>query len=525
MTVRPGRATYILLGLLFLYAAASFQTRWFNDDAFITFRYGEHLARGFGFVWNAGGVPVEGSTSLGWTVQAALAILLGLNPLHASWAAGLAWGVAGLALTYVAGRRLFDLSPGFALIAPAMLFLNRQYISSSVSGMETRAAAVLAFAATLLLLYELGREERRGFGSGALFLLATLVRPEAPLLHLAAGVGAFAMHPRRKTFRALLESGSVHALGLVLLTVWRLQYFGQPLPNTFYVKVGGLQLERGLPYVGQFLLQNYAWLFGLVIVAGLPALFRSRSLALGVFGVQTLAWLGWLAVLGGGRWEFRLADPLLPVLALWTGISASAAVGLLPQRIRRAGIPVIAALLVGSQVSTVFLPFRNFGGVISAPQAHAAAAPIRQEGIVLSRFLGPEDRISTGWAGGIPYHSRAWHFDPYGLNDPEIARRPFEREATVFHQRRARWEDIVENRVMFCDVFNRFLHFEAYDPKVPRVVNSWIPDDAPIYSVKVHPKIYWVFTSTNTREELDAWLSERELSVHAMERLARAHRF
>ena len=43
--------------------------RWTCDDAFITFRYAKHLARGDGLTFNPGeSPPVEGFTNLGWTL-------------------------------------------------------------------------------------------------------------------------------------------------------------------------------------------------------------------------------------------------------------------------------------------------------------------------------------------------------------------------------------------------------------------------------------------------------------------------
>src|SRR5512143_1738471 len=38
------------------------------DDAMISMRYAQHLARGFGLVWNIGQPPVEGFTNPGWVL-------------------------------------------------------------------------------------------------------------------------------------------------------------------------------------------------------------------------------------------------------------------------------------------------------------------------------------------------------------------------------------------------------------------------------------------------------------------------
>jgi hypothetical protein len=51
------------------------------DDAFISFVYGEHLANGFGLVWNIGQPPVEGYTNFLWVLMIAFILLLKLNPV------------------------------------------------------------------------------------------------------------------------------------------------------------------------------------------------------------------------------------------------------------------------------------------------------------------------------------------------------------------------------------------------------------------------------------------------------------
>ncbi len=50
------------------------------DDAFITFRYSQHLAEGIGPVWNAD-QRVEGYTNFLWMVLMAVPIKLGLDPV------------------------------------------------------------------------------------------------------------------------------------------------------------------------------------------------------------------------------------------------------------------------------------------------------------------------------------------------------------------------------------------------------------------------------------------------------------
>ncbi|MGD2207611.1 MAG: hypothetical protein PVH17_12630, partial [Anaerolineae bacterium] len=48
------------------------------DDAYISFRYSDNLARGHGLVWNIGQDPVEGYTNFLWVLLGASVVKLGL---------------------------------------------------------------------------------------------------------------------------------------------------------------------------------------------------------------------------------------------------------------------------------------------------------------------------------------------------------------------------------------------------------------------------------------------------------------
>jgi len=72
MKINSGTRTF-LLALLLVALGSLFTWRVHGpsigiDDANITQAYAQHLAQGLGYVYNAGGERVEGSTSLLWTV-------------------------------------------------------------------------------------------------------------------------------------------------------------------------------------------------------------------------------------------------------------------------------------------------------------------------------------------------------------------------------------------------------------------------------------------------------------------------
>src|SRR6185295_8739114 len=81
-------------------------------------------------------------------------------------------------------------------------------------------------------------------------LLATLTRPEGVLV---AGVALAQLAlARDRTWKQRIGPGAAYACGLLLLTLFRLAYYGVPVPNTFYAKVGGIPLSHGVYYVWHF---------------------------------------------------------------------------------------------------------------------------------------------------------------------------------------------------------------------------------------------------------------------------------
>ena len=514
-TKLAGPALWVgLSAVAVLFVALAWPMRWANDDAFITFRYAKHLAEGHGFVWNiVDGEPVEGSTSLAWTVLNAGAIFLGIDPVLFSHCLGVAGSLLGLWLIYYAARRVFALSPIWSLLAPALLVGHRQWLVWAVGGLETRVASVMQFAATLVMIVSLQKQKPRWLLGGLLFFVATLFRPETPLLHLAAGLGAILAWRSRPVLRAVVLSGAVHVLLLLTLMAWRLSYFGLPLPNTVFVKVGAAQPEDGLRYIGQFIWQTHGWLWLPLLCVGLLFFWRkgAREMRPGsglqaALLAQIVLWVVWITVAGGGAWEFRFFDTLLPAIAL----SLTMAVSLMG----RARVMLAVALLI-SQAATYVTGFNEFWPVVNKDRLVVEVEGMLREGRILAKYIGPEDRISIGWAGALPFTTDAWHLDPWGLNDREIAQREFDADAVIYHQRHATWDDVVKRNVMFCDIFNQFIYRKPLLPgRIPRNLMPWARKGIPVFCLYL-PKDdrYWIFASARSTDEVKAWAEARGLEL------------
>lgn len=421
----------LLLALPFLAAWQSLFAGWLFDDAYIAFRFADHWAQGMGLTWNSGEDPVEGFTSIAWVALAALGRrVTDVPPVQAFLAFGaLAW----LATIVLVARLAEKVAPG--ALAASMLALvavvANPYLGFQIfHGLETPLQAA-SFAALAYFALQPAGPSDPGLKTGLAGLAATsvvafAVRPDALALAVPLWAARFAFgepgRERRRIAFAFLATGGAWAA----LTAAKWLYFGHPLPNTFYIKQGGLL--SGLPYVKAFalvlsplaLFACYAWGH-----AGWRRLARDRvfvTLALPAV-LFCAAYLKLNPIMGRG-YRFLIATLPLFVLAglrlfyLVTGADA-AVEG--PRRSEKAWVfraaMVALILLFGVGMAGEYRGMqRYFASVretlVPAGQALARAAE-----------LSPPPLLATGDVGAIPYFSRLPTLDLIGLTDEHIAHR------------------------------------------------------------------------------------------------------
>src|SRR5512135_3362470 len=98
----------LLIAATLLYAARFVD---FNvppyEDAAILMRYAEHLAHGYGIVWNIGEHPVDGATDFLFMAASAALIRIGVPVGRSIRALGLLSHLATVVLVYWANRRIW----------------------------------------------------------------------------------------------------------------------------------------------------------------------------------------------------------------------------------------------------------------------------------------------------------------------------------------------------------------------------------------------------------------------------------
>ena len=302
-TTNDNNTVYILLGLICaIFVYFCFQTKFVQDDAFITFRYVENFIHGNGLVFNIG-EKVEGYTNFLWLLLLSLFALLGMNIIDISQYLSVGFGVMTLIMTFkisvlirlkdeaktskksktpaVSGgnsAKLLDLIP---VILTAFVGAFQYW---SISGMETSMFVALSF---LGIYYYLRDMDKPGvvFTYPVALFLASLTRPEGMYVF-----GIIILHKIIMAFRkdkggaikSLLSKDnlltySVYVLPMILFMLFRLAYYGYPFPNTFYAKTGfsAVYLETGWGYFWDFTSGYLLW--GIAFISPL-VLFKRKEI-------------------------------------------------------------------------------------------------------------------------------------------------------------------------------------------------------------------------------------------------------
>jgi len=176
----------------------------------------------------------------------------------------------------------------------------------SIAGLETPAFALAVTASVYLYM-------KKSYIFSPVAVLATLLRPE--------GVLAFAILllydiiSAKGFSRYLLVSLAVFVLSLLPYGIFKLYYYGDLLPNTFYAKAGFTsgKLLDGLEYVGRYF-RHYLGA-GLFLIPAVIGLKKNRRLLIPAMFV--FLYMMYIVFVGGDVLKVhRFFVPLMPIMAL-----------------------------------------------------------------------------------------------------------------------------------------------------------------------------------------------------------------
>jgi hypothetical protein len=405
------------------------------DDAMISMRYAWNYSHGQGLVWNPG-ERIEGYTNLLWTLV--MSVFTGLLD---KVGAVLAMQILGVLIVLVcalmtwklASRAGFDLPAGesMALGAAAVAVTLTYYPLShfTLTGMETGLLTLLVAAALYALEGYLRTKDRRSLLTMSLLLgMAYLTREDSVIFSIPIFAYVLALPDPKADLRARVGS-ILPALGLFLLfpigrEAFRLLYYGDILPNTYYLKMTGMplaiRLQSGLGFTSLYLVTHIV-LLGVGIAGCVLKPDRKKLLYLVLVTLPILyqIWVG-----GDPVRMWRMMTPALPAAAL---LFSQGSMGIIRRMGRSLGLPsgrrllgylTALAILTANLIFIPFITFQQEWFPLDFYRVRINAAG------ALNELTTEEASVAVLAAGVVPYYTDLRAHDMLGRTDAYIASLP-----------------------------------------------------------------------------------------------------
>jgi 4-amino-4-deoxy-L-arabinose transferase-like glycosyltransferase len=467
-------AAYCLYAGAFVYRTSFIvdDERYFSlfDDGMISMRYARNLANGYGLVWNPGGERVEGFTNPLWVLYMSLFHLLPVSASKISVFIQIS-GILFLTCNLFVVRRIAGLiSEGSSMVSLCAVLLTAFYLplnNWALQGMEVSILTLITSICvwrTLLCLHS-------GKFSALLYLLlgvATLVRTDM-IVPLIAMCIFLLVADQGNRMKHLVVGLSVFVSFVLFQTLFRLWYFGDILPNTYYLKMTGypllLRVIRGLIVFLEFIWQMNLIIFAIPFMA---LLFRRDTQILAMIWIF-LAQVGYSIYVGGDAWEWwggsnRYLVIVMPVFFVllcyalakivrlmtkgWVASRGSSRVPT-PYQIdrhntKRIRYGTIALTLI------CLLSLNSIHGPQALGEWLLIKRPLlvldNQYSVKMARLLKEitkdQAKIAVVYAGAIPYFSERNSIDLLGKTDKRIAHEDMRRSSwkyTGFYPGHLKW--------------------------------------------------------------------------------------
>ncbi len=405
------------------------------DDAMISMRYAQHLAHGFGLVWNIGQKPIEGFTNPAWMLVMSLFHLLPIPTAKVSLAVMIVSSIillANIILVYKICEALHPASRIAPLLAAGLTAFYFPLIFWSLRGMEVGLLVLLIDGALVLALrVQASTRTRDAWFLGLILALAVLTRLDAVLQVFILLTYLILRRIAPKTIAVPLL---IVLITIVAVLLFQRLYFGDFLPNTYYQKMAGTAIwER----VRNGLLMFYEHALWDIL---LPAAFAFACLVIykdfrrpetfllvALFAAQC-AYSVWV---GGDYAEpevdaaNRFITQGMPALMILFSLALDRALDDPRIRLSQRSVIRTSVAVVFSLLALLVITGRPWLAWLhnNAPLLEADIRRTR-EGLFLAKYTAPKAVIAVHAAGQIPYYSGRTTIDLLGLNDPVIAKGP-----------------------------------------------------------------------------------------------------
>ncbi len=493
----PGVDFAVALGLLpliifFSYRFLSFRLAPYEDAA-ILMRYAQHIAEGYGIVWNIGAKPVDGGTDFLPMLLMAALIKLGLTASGAARLIGIVSHLATSLIIYLAVRRYGAMPISVCILCAAFFFVGPGLLL--VSAAFTTPMFVMLAALTWYFALEIILSRQRVLIETlfAFSALATgLARPEGVFLSGFMVLAIMYAKGIRPSLRLVTIFVSVFAVLGGAYFIWRWHYFGQPLPNPYYKK-GGFALYPRTLLKSVFHVCELCWPTLPAFILGLRK-YETRKLVIATAIPIVLFTLIWVLLSDEMNYMMRFQLAVFPIaLMSWPlfirglGSELKLTVSAFDRPMRR----TITLLAVAGAAFAFAIMYRI---------EQRGMAPGNDNRYAVAQALSGYDHhyvIASTEAGLLPFYSQWISLDTWGLNDQWIAHHGtitleylnrWQPEVIALHEQvvhrawsYSNWEPWFKNWDAMLSVVNRYAKLKHY---ILAAAIGSSPFDVMVYYVK-----------------------------------------
>jgi len=408
------------------------------DDAFISFVYGEHLASGFGLVWNVGQAPVEGYTNFLWVLILAFLFLFKLNPIVSTKIIGLLSVFGIIVLFWFITNDFFKNKKNKYIaftVSTIFLLVNPYTAIHAVSGLETMLYSflllgVMYFAWKIII----STSSKFIWLFAFTALLLSLTRPEGILISLALIISIIYISYKKIDNSINLTSFIpilvLYIIPIIIYNVFRVSYFHELLPLPFLVKI-----VYGTTFPIEFL-NALIYLLPFILIIAIPLFLKKLIFNINDNNLKNFKYL--LLILEIififanivyvntplMNYSQRFFYPTFVLFYLTFGIAISI---LFNGIIKNKNIMLAknTRIILISVIIIVLLILSSYNGINDLKIQHDYGISFNNSYIPIGKALSPfsDDNYTVAFAdaGAVAYYS-GWNFlDLGGLNDKFIA--------------------------------------------------------------------------------------------------------
>lgn len=474
---------------------------------------------------------MEGYSNFLWVILIASGIKLGIQPEIFSHIISLGSFALCLCAIYILSQKL--LKNTFAsLLCVVAIGLNYSFNSYATTGLETMPVTALFLCILTFTITQDYKPVRLVFLSSSSGLIL-LLRLDAILL-IAPWILFILVQMIRSShnrYKSLMFFILPALLILIPWFIWKYDFYGAILPNTYYVKVASAtSYARGAIFVGVFFFSYTFYPHVLFLTTGTKRMLSDKILR--TFIISIALWLLYILIIGGDFMEFRFFIPIIPLITIlffW----------LLSNLTKRKAILILCVL---SFFITNLYHLYLFPLYAKGLQIDSVGSYFQRPGMELWHKIGkklnvffPQSDVSIAVApaGAIPYYSKLRTLDLHGLNDVYIARNGLRISDRPGHQRMTPIDYILLGNTTLIignpkirdlsherDPFKDFTHADAasYIHSEP----SLLPDQVTIVAIPIDHNLVMLAWYAHTHPDIEEYIKKEVFSVKRFNRVEEA---